>query len=55
MEIVRKSNNKFSDLNPSCIKDNNMNVVNIFDTSFKSKKTFDDGFNKVTKFKRNFK
>lgn len=55
MELVRKNNNKFSDVNPTCIKDNNMNIVNIFDTSFKSKKKFDDGFQKYTKLKRNFK
>ena len=55
MEIIRKANNKFSDCNPTCMKENNMNCVNIFDTSFKSKKTFDDGFMKVTKMKRNFK
>lgn len=55
MELVRKRNNKFSDANPSCIKDNNMNLVNIFDTGFKVKKNNIDGFNIATKLKRNFK
>ena len=55
MELQRKLNNKFTDTNPLCMKDNNVNCVNIFDTSFKSKKICDDGFSKVTKFKRNFK
>ena len=55
MELEKKMNTKFSSLNPTCIKDNNMNCVNIFDTSLRSKKTLDDGFKSVTKFKRNFK
>lgn len=55
MELVRKRNNKFSDVNPSCIKDNNINCVNIFDTSFKSKTKDIDGFDIATKLKRNFK
>ena len=55
MELQRKVYNKFSDSNPISMKDYNVNCVNIFDTSFKSKKVCDDGFSKVTKFKRNFK
>ena len=55
MELEKKINTKFSSLNPTCIKDNNMNCVNIFDTSLGNKKIFDDGFKSVTKFKRNFK
>lgn len=55
MELEKKNNTKFSTLNPTCIKDNNMNCVNIFDTCFRSKKSFNDGFKSVTKFKRNFK
>ena len=55
MELVKKRNNKFSDANPTCIKDNNMNCVNIFDTSFKVKKNNNDGFAIATKLKRNFK
>ena len=55
MELEKKINTKFSNLNPTCIKDNNMNCVNIFDTSLGNKKIFDDGFKTVTKFKRNFK
>lgn len=55
MELVRCVNNKFSDVSPNSMKDNNMNCVNIFDTSFKSKKIFDDGFKTLTKLKRNFK
>ena len=44
MELEKKINTKFSNLNPTCIKDNNMNCVNIFDTSLGGKKIFDDGF-----------
>lgn len=40
---------------PTCIKELNMNIINNFDTSFNSKKTLKDGFNEVTKVKRNFK
>ena len=55
LELERCKNTKFSNLNPTCMKENNMNSVNIFDTSFKSKKVSDDGFKKITKLKRNFK
>lgn len=55
MELEKKMNTKFSCLNPTSLKDNNMNCVNIFDTSLRTKKQFDDGFKSVTKFKRNFK
>jgi len=55
MELKRKTNNKFSNVNPSCIKENNSNLVNIFDTSLRSKKNYNDGFNEAVKLKRNFK
>ncbi len=55
MELDRKIRDKCSLLNPTCIKESNMNLVNIFDTSLKSKKKVNDGFNEVTKIKRNFK
>ena len=55
MELKRKTNNKFSNVNPSCMKENNMNVVNMFDTTFRCKKVSNDGFKVATKLKRNFK
>ena len=53
--MERKVNNKLSDLTPLNIKENNMNVVNIFDTNLKSKKERIDGYKLATKLKRNFK
>ena len=55
MELEKRINNKLSDLNPTCIKENNMNSVNIYDTSLKCKKNKDNGFSKAIKLKRNFK
>lgn len=55
MELERKINNKFSTPKPTCIKENNINSVNIFDTSFRSKKNYNDGFKEAVKLKRNFK
>lgn len=55
MELERRVNNKFSNPRPTCIKENNMNSVNIFDTSFRSKKNRSDGFKEAVKLKRNFK
>ena len=54
MELEKRVNNKFSNLNPTCIKEQNMNTVNIFDTSLKCKKN-NNGFNDAIKLKRNFK
>lgn len=54
MELEKKINNKFSNLNPTCIKEQNMNTVNIFDTSLKSIKN-NNGFREAIKLKRNFK
>ena len=51
----KKINSKLSSLNPTNIKENNMNTVNIFDTNLKSKKERIDGFKLATKLKRNFK
>jgi len=53
MELERRKNCKCSNINPSCIKEQNMNCVNIFDTnmSVKRKKKYNDIF----KLKRNFK
>ena len=55
MEFDRKCREKSKTINPICIKENNMNLCNMFDTSFKSKKNINDGFDLVTKLKRNFK
>ena len=54
MELEKRKNNKFSNLNPSCIKENNINIVNIFGTSLKNNKN-NDGFKCAIKLKRNFK
>lgn len=54
MELEKKNNNKFSNLNPSCIKENNMNIVNIFDTCLRVEKN-NNGFKEAIKLKRNFK
>lgn len=55
MNIEKKINNKLSDLNPTSIKDINMNIVNMYDTNLKCKKTNNNGFKIATKLKRNFK
>ena len=55
MEFDRKLKEKGKVMNPTCIKDTNMNLCNNFDTNFKSKKQNNDGFELVTKLKRNFK
>ena len=54
LEIERKVNNKFNNLKSSCIKEHNMNLINIFDTSLKTKRN-NDGFKDAVKLKRNFK
>ena len=54
MELERKKNNKFSNVNPNSFKENNMNSINIFDSSLKNNKN-NDGFKSATKLKRNFK
>lgn len=54
LEIERKTNNKFSNLNRTCMKEHNMNLVNIYDTSLKHKKN-NNGFKNAIKLKRNFK
>ena len=51
----KKINTKLSNLNPSNIKETNMNIVNMFDTSLRSRKERIDGFKIATKLKRNFK
>lgn len=53
MEIDRKNISKNRGY-PTCIKDNNINLSNVFDTSMKLKKE-NDGFKRATKLKRNFK
>ena len=55
MEFERKNKDKSKIINPSCIKEINMNICNNYDTSFNSKKISNDGFETVTKLKRNFK
>lgn len=37
------------------MKENNMNCVNMFDTSFRCRKDLKDGFKSAIKLKRNFK
>ena len=41
--------------NPTCIKDINMSIIDLYGTNLKHKKEFNDGFNEVIKLKRNFK
>ena len=55
MELEKCCNRKFSTLNPNSIKENNMNSVNLFDTSLRSKKKTINEYNKAVKLKRNFK
>ena len=55
MELEKKIHNKFRDLNPPNIKENNINIVNIFGTSLKSKKNINNSFKEAVKLKRNFK
>lgn len=55
MEMEKRTNNKFSDLNPICSKDNNFNVVNIYGTNLKHKKSNCNEYKKAIKLKRNFK
>ena len=55
MEFDRKIKDKAKNFNPSCIKDINMNICSTFDSNFKNKKSINDGFEVVTKIKRNFK
>ena len=51
----KRINTKLSNLTPSNMKENNINIVNIYDTSLKSKKEHINGFEIATKLKRNFK
>ena len=51
----KRVNNKLSNITPQNIKENNTNIVNIFDTNLRSKKERVDGFKIATKLKRNFK
>lgn len=53
MELEKRKNNKCSNLNPNCIKENNLNNVNIFDSCLKEKKNND--YKDIFKLKRNFK
>ena len=55
MELERKINNKLSSLNPTNMKEMNMNSINIFDTNLRYKKNNINGFKVATKLKRNFK
>lgn len=55
MKLDKKINNKLSSLNPSSIKEVNMNSVNMFDTNLKYRRNNVDGFKMATKLKRNFK
>ena len=53
MELEKRKNCKSSDANPSCIKEKNMNNVNIFDTNMSVKKN--NNYKDIFKLKRNFK
>ena len=55
MELERNVNNKLSNLSPSSIKENNMNLCNLFGSNLKNKKKSIDDFKLATKLKRNFK
>ena len=44
MELERKINNKLSSLNPTNMKEMNMNSINIFDTNLRYKKNNINGF-----------
>ncbi len=46
---------KGKNLNPISRKEVVENYINNFDTSFKSRKRIKDGYEEVTKIKRNFK
>ncbi len=55
MQLERKPDYKSSSINPSCIKENNFNLINIFDTNITGKINNINGFKKATKLRRNFK
>ena len=55
MEFEREKQKRERIINPTCIKDNNMDYLNLFDVPLKSKKEFNDGFLLITKNKRNNK
>ena len=53
MELEKRKNSKCSHINPSCIKEKNLNCVNIFDTNMSDKKN--NSYKDIFKLKRNFK
>jgi len=53
MELEKRKNSKSSNINPSCIKENNINSVNIFDNNLKIRKN--NNYKDIFKLKRNFK
>lgn len=55
MDFDRKILKKGKNITPIDIKDNNKNLCNTYDFNLKSNKNSIDGFEIVTKVKRNFK
>lgn len=55
MDFDRKKIKKGKNINPLDIKENNINLCNTYDFNLKSNKINIDGFEIVTKLKRNFK
>ena len=53
MELDKRKNIKCSNINPSCIKEKNINSVNIFDTNLNRK--HNTIYKDIFKLKRNFK
>lgn len=53
MELEKRKNSKCSNINPSCIKEKNMNSVNVFDTNLGVKNN--NNYKNIFKLKRNFK
>lgn len=53
MELEKRKNCKSSNINPNCIKEKNMNSVNIFDTDMSAKNK--NNYKDIFKLKRNFK
>ena len=53
MELEKRKNSKCSNITPKCIKEKNINNVNIFDTNMSVKKI--NNYDDIFKLKRNFK
>ena len=53
MELEKQKNIKCGNINPSCIKENNINSANLFDINLKIKNN--NNYKDIFKLKRNFK